>query len=155
VPAQSIRPISLGAYAAIEPADGVPLETVAAKLVGRHPHAECWRKQDLPARFRFGSHARIAPIFCLADNGWIVTTREDARERADRNAVTRGNHGYDPADPDMAAIFIAHGPAFHSGVKLAAFDNANVYFLLAELTGTPPEPGDGSLAPFAPALKAP
>lgn len=148
---ESIRPISLGAYAMIEPAEGVSVETIANKLVGRHDHAECWRKGDFPARFRFGSNSRIAPILCLADNGWSITTQEKAPEPS---TVIRGNHGYDPADPDMAAIFIANGPAFRAGMHLPKFDNANVYFLLAELTGVQPEQGDGSLAPFEQVLRA-
>ena len=60
-----------------------------------------------------------------------------------------GMHGYDNADPTMAALFIANGPAFRQGVRLAPFDNVDVAPLLRDLIGLPPGQGlDGSDAPF-------
>lgn len=151
----SIRPVSLGAYAAIEPATGTSLDTLGATLAGRHDHFECWRKEQLPERFRFGRHARIAALICLADKGWTITTQADSQATEATPNQVRGDHGHDPADPDMAAIFLAHGPAFRQGVELARFDNVDVYFLLARLLGVQPESGDGSSAVFQPALKSP
>jgi hypothetical protein len=52
----------------------------------------------------------------------------------------------------MAALFIAHGPAFRQGVALPAFNNVSVYPLLAHLVGLTPEPTEGNLADVAPAL---
>ena len=63
-----------------------------------------------------------------------------------------GDHGYDNASPEMAAVFVANGPAFRRGVKLPTFDNVDVYPLLAELVGVTPQPNDGKLADLAPAL---
>jgi len=151
----TIRPVSLGAYAAIEPGAGVSVDTVAGKLVGRRGHVECWRKEDMPKRFRFGSNPRIAPIICLADNGWDITTRDKAAAaRTGTTPAIRGNHGFDPSNPDMTAVFVASGPAFKPNSRLSIVDNVNVYSLLAKLVGVKPEPGDGSIAPFTPALKA-
>jgi len=151
----TIRPVSLGAYAAIEPAAGVSVDTIAGKLVGRHGHVECWRKEAMPPRFRFGGNPRIAPIICLADKGWDITTQDKvAAEPAGSVPAVRGDHGYDPSDPDMTALFVASGPAFRQNSRLPIVDNVNVYSLLARLVGVRPEPGDGSIAPFAPALKA-
>ena len=42
-------------------------------------------------------------------------------------------HGYDNADPTMTALFIANGPAFRPGVRLAPFDNVDVAPLLRDL----------------------
>ena len=67
-------------------------------------------------------------------------------------AVVGGEHGYDPADPQMAALFIAHGPSFLRGVVLPPFDNVDVYPLLAGLIGVTPLPNDGNLADLKPAL---
>jgi hypothetical protein len=48
----------------------------------------------------------------------------------------------------MAALFIAHGPAFRPA-KLPPFDNVDVYPLLRDLLGLPAKPGiDGTDAPF-------
>jgi predicted AlkP superfamily pyrophosphatase or phosphodiesterase len=65
----------------------------------------------------------------------------------------RGDHGFDPANASMDAIFIAHGPAFRKGVTLQPFDNVDVYALLAHLSRLPPQKNDGNLATFKPALK--
>ena len=108
---------------------------------------ECWRKAAIPARFHYGRNPRIAPIFCLADTGWMI------EKSAPTGPSTGGAHGYDMAAPDMAALFIAHGPAFRPA-KLPAFDNVHVYPLLRDLLGLPPKPGvDGSDTVFGPALR--
>lgn len=114
---------------------------VEAQLLGRHDHVECWRKAELPARWHYGSHPRIAPIVCQLEVGWYGVTRE---QFARHGGLTRGgSHGYDPADPSMAAIFMARGPAFRSGAVVPAFDNVHVYPLLARLLGVAPAPNDG------------
>jgi hypothetical protein len=54
----------------------------------------------------------------------------------------------------MAALFIAHGPAFTSGVTLPAFDNIHVAPLLRRLAGVPQaQDADGDPSVLAPALK--
>jgi predicted AlkP superfamily pyrophosphatase or phosphodiesterase len=107
---------------------------------------ECWRKSEIPARFHYGTNPRIPAILCLAETGWQVLDRPPTRDGEG------GNHGYDNYSPDMAALFIAHGPAFRPA-KLPAFDNVDVYPLLRDLLGLPPKPGvDGTDAPFRDAL---
>jgi predicted AlkP superfamily pyrophosphatase or phosphodiesterase len=123
---------------------------VEARLLGRHGHVECWRKGELPARWHYGTHARIAPIVCQLDVGWFGVTREQLQRHG---GLTRGgSHGYDPDDPSMAAIFMARGPAFRRGVLLPAFDNVHVYPLLAHLLGVTPAPNDGDARVLQPAL---
>lgn len=122
-----------------------------ARLLGRHAHHECWRKDELPARWRYGTHPRVPPIVCQMDVGWDAVTPERRNRRVPGS--TRGSHGYDPEHPAMRALFIAHGPAFRRGVELAPFDNVDVYPLLAKLVGVAAQPNDGNAATFAPALK--
>ncbi|GAB6459353.1 hypothetical protein bcgnr5379_63460 [Bacillus cereus] len=55
----------------------------------------------------------------------------------------------------MRAIFIARGPAFRQGATIPAFDNIDVYPLLARLLGIKPAKNDGDIAPLLPALKDP
>ena len=40
------------------------------QLLGRHDHYQCWRKQDLPVQWHYGSHPRIPAIICQMDAGW-------------------------------------------------------------------------------------
>ncbi|MGH8085644.1 MAG: ectonucleotide pyrophosphatase/phosphodiesterase [Lysobacter sp.] len=112
-----------------------------ARLLGKHEHYECWRKDALPDRWRYGDHPRVPPIVCQMDEGWDARTREQIAKWP--STTTRGSHGFDPALPSMRAIFLARGPAFREGVRVPAFDNVDVYPLLMELMGLPPAPNDG------------
>lgn len=136
-----------GPYATFTPAPGHEA-ALAARLLARHPHMQCWRKEAMPARFRYGRNRRIPPFLCLAETGWTISAKAPDRP------TSGGTHGYDPADPTMAALFIAHGPAFIPGRRLAPFDNPAVAPLLRDLIGLPPGQGlDGTDAPFQKVLR--
>jgi predicted AlkP superfamily pyrophosphatase or phosphodiesterase len=142
---KDIHLVESGPFAGLTPLPG-KRAAVEKALLGRHPHMECWRKGQIPARFHYGTHPRVPPIFCLADTGWLI------QERAPEKSFAGGNHGYDNFAPDMAALFIAHGPAFRPA-RLEPFDNVDVYPLLRRLLRLPPKPGDGSNAAFAATLR--
>ncbi len=146
LPPDAARTIGLGAFLSLYPNPGHE-DQVARALLKPHAHMQCWRKQDIPARYHYGANPRVPPYFCLPQTGWLVSTR-DYKPRWPE----RGAHGYDPAAPEMAALFIAEGPAFRRGVTLPGFDNVDVYPLLARLIGVKPEANDGRLADIAPAL---
>ena len=132
-----------------------PGRTAAAeqRLLGTHPRYDCWRKADLPPRWHYGRHARVPPIVCQMHEGWDALPRARlARRAAD---ATRGSHGFDPALPSMRALFVARGPAFRRGIVMPAFDNVDVYPLLARLVGIRPAPNDGDPAALLPALLPP
>ncbi|MCI4569299.1 ectonucleotide pyrophosphatase/phosphodiesterase [Lysobacter sp. CFH 32150] len=118
-------------------------------LLGRHPHSTCWRKHELPVQWHYGSHPRVPPIVCQADPGWELVTRADERERE----APHGAHGYAPETPEMRAVFVADGPDFGDGVRIDAFDNVDVYPLLARLLRIEPLPNDGDITSLRPALR--
>jgi len=65
-----------------------------------------------------------------------------------------GQHGFDPAIADMHATFYAWGPQFKSGLQIPAFENVNVYPLIAKMLGlTYTEKIDGKLKVLKPILK--
>ena len=139
------RIVESGPYAALVPRPGREA-ALAAALLRPRPHLQCWRREAMPARFHYGANPRVPPFLCLAAPGWLILSGLDAI------TSDRGAHGYDPEAPDMAALFIAHGPAFRRGMRLPAFDNVHVYPLLARLLGLPGQPGDGDPGVLAPAL---
>lgn len=146
----SIRLVAGGAVASINP---VPAQAAAvrAALLRPHPHMQCWDKADIPARLHYGSHRRVPAILCLAQVGWMIWL---SPPRADvPMAPLGGMHGYDPADPAMAASFVASGPAFRRGVVLPPFDNVDVHPLLLRLLGLPPMATDGDDALVRGALR--
>lgn len=66
----------------------------------------------------------------------------------------KGQHGFNPAIRDMHAIFYASGPNFKSGLKIPAFENVNVYPLIAKILGlTYTEKVDGELNVVKQAIK--
>lgn len=119
---------------------------VAARLATPPPHLTCWARKDIPVRFRYGANPRVPPYLCMADIGWSFPERP--------KGYTKGEHGYDPDEPAVAAMFIGNGPAFARGKTLPRFDNIDVYPLLRDLIGLPPATGvDGSDAPFRDVVK--
>jgi predicted AlkP superfamily pyrophosphatase or phosphodiesterase len=122
-----------------------------ARLLGRHAHHECWTRETVPSRWHYGNHPRVPPIVCQMDEGWEAVPRDRLEKRRARGL--RGSHGYAPELPSMAALFVADGPSFRDGVVLPAFDNVDVYPLLARLVGVAPRPNDGDPATFERALR--
>jgi len=143
------REVSVGQSIGFAPQPGREREAEKA-LLGAHPHYDCWKKEQLPPRWHYGTHPRIPPIVCQMHEGWDALTRKSIARRPPGN---RGSHGYDPALPSMQAVFVARGPAFRQGVLLPRFDNVDVYPLLARLTGITPAPNDGDPQALLPALR--
>ena len=125
---------------------------VSRALMMPHAHMQCWPKAGLPARFDYGRNPRVPPIVCLADTGWWLTSHALFERNPPTGGVSGGAHGFDPDDPLMAALFIAHGPAFRAGQRLRRFNTVDVYPLLARLLGIKPLANQGNLATFSNAL---
>lgn len=153
VPAASIHLVTVGSSMGLDPRPGREAEVEAA-LLGRHAHHACWRREALPERWHYGSHPRIPAIVCQADAGWRFVSRERSRNRPGgwQRGFNLGSHGYDPADPSMRALFVAHGPAFRPGIVIPPFDNVHVHPLLARLLGLAPPDSDGDPEALAPIL---
>ncbi|HEX7917661.1 ectonucleotide pyrophosphatase/phosphodiesterase [Rudaea sp.] len=117
---------------------------VEKALLAPHDHMRCWKKGETPARLHYGGNPRIPPLLCLADPGWLIWTREFVNRPG--FFVSKGEHGYDNADPHMSALFVASGPAFKRGLVVPEFDNVDVYPLLTRLLGIRPAPNDGNPA---------
>jgi predicted AlkP superfamily pyrophosphatase or phosphodiesterase len=139
--------VETGPYAAIEPITGTDTR-VAEALVKPHDHMTCTRKEDLPERLHWGKNPRVAAIICIAEAGWTILSGPPAYP------VKGGAHGYDNADPEMLAVFIASGPAFAKGEVLPVFDNVAVAALLRAVLGLPEDAeADGKLADVRGALR--
>ena len=151
VRAEAIHTITAGASATLSIAAGAPADT-QSRLLAAHDHLRCWRKTEVSLRLRFARNSRVPPIVCLAEVGWYISTH--ARIAALKKGLNPGSHGYAPEAPEMAALFIARGPAFRPGVLGPAFDNVDVHPLLAKLLGLKVANGDGSAKVFASALRS-
>lgn len=144
--------VATGAVVALTPLPGAEAEVEAA-LLKPLPHLTCWKKGQIPERFHYGRNPRVPAIVCLSETGWYVTTRKMMAKPGKWDLLDGGAHGFDPYDPTMAAVFVAHGPSIKPGVVLPVFDNVDVYPLLARISGVKPEKGDGGLAITGQALR--
>ncbi len=127
--------------AMIWPKDGRLDDLVAA--LGDVPHAEFFRSEEIPERYQFRGHRRIAPLVGIAEEGWYITTRS----LFDRNPAyyDGGTHGYAQNLPSMQALFVARGPAFRRGVVVEPFSIVEVYNIIAAVLAVEPSPNDGNL----------
>ena len=145
LPTADFHTVTQGAVAGIRATPGHEDE-VAKALLAPHEHMTCWAKADIPAKFHYGKNARVPPFVCLGETGWVIQAKRSEYKQ------NLGSHGFDPYDPTMAAVFVAHGPSFRHGVTLPMFDNVDVYPLLAALIGVKPQPNDGNLTDLAAGL---
>jgi len=123
-------------------------DAIITALTGMHPNISVYRRADVPARFHYQAHRRIAPVVLVADEGWFVSSR------GGRVNTDRGNHGYDNRLASMQAMFIAAGPGFVTGaLEIPSFPNVNIYPLICYKLGIPPAPNNGSLHVFRPFLR--
>jgi len=148
-----IHLVAKGAVTSFSAAPGQEKAVEAAFLKAAPPHLTCWKKAKIPARFHYGRNKRVPAIVCLSEIGWYTTTLEAKAKPGKWDGKDGGAHGFDPYDPAMRAVFVAHGPSFKPGVVLPLFDNVDVYPLLAKVTAVKPEKGDGSLRIVGQALR--
>lgn len=110
-------------------------------------HTTCWRKKDIPDRLHYKQGARVAPIVCTSDLGWMMTSREryeTLKKRADFGRI-RGAHGYDSKYQEMQATFIAHGRNFKKNKIIEPFENIEIYNIMCKILGLVPAKNDGDL----------
>ena len=114
------------------------------------PHLKVWKREELPARYHYGTHLRIPQLIVEADSAWGLEIRHKANNTGHKaqgsgHKYSLGMHGYDPDNRDMHGIFYADGPSFKKGFVQPAFENVHIYELLAKLLEITPAKTDGDL----------
>lgn len=105
---------------------------------------------EVPARWHYGAaddrYQRIGDIILVPHAPKSFSFR--------KRRPLLGKHGFDNAIPEMQATFYAWGPAFKKQLQINAFENVNVYPLVAQILGLKiTEKIDGSLDVLKPVLK--
>lgn len=104
--------------------------------------AKAYRSNELPEHFHVAAtHPRVPPVWIVPAEGWHVVRRSLYHKALTH--FLRGQHGYDPGFASMGGIFIAHGPAFKSGVVVEPVENIHIYNLLCAALALKPAPNDG------------
>jgi hypothetical protein len=107
----------------------IDMDSLAAALKKAIPHMRLFRPGEFPAEWRTEQNRRFGDLFLLADPGYeFVGT-------VPRAVYTLGEHGYEPSTPEMTGIFLAVGPDFRPGARLAIRENRTLHGLLIHLLG--------------------
>ncbi|RUP51395.1 nucleotide pyrophosphatase [Jimgerdemannia flammicorona] len=105
-------------------------------------------REDVPPRFHFSATERIAPIVAIPDVGYAFVTHKEFDENG-KTYHPLGTHGFDNQAPEMRALFIARGPAFNgvlgAGKTVKAFENVEIYGIVARTLGLTPAPNNGTM----------
>lgn len=117
-------------------------EDVYERLTHAHPQLEMYRRDETPIQWHLRGQPRVPPITGVAHEGWVVMRRSGFDEYW-KHSPSGGQHGYDPRVESMRGIFVAAGPAFKQGAAVRAFENVQVYNVLARVLGVKPAPNDG------------
>ena len=122
--------------------EGPALEAAYERLSEFHPNVHVWRRGEMPDHFRFDHPTRGPDLFVLADPPYTLRAANVGGWRP----PIPGFHGYDSLNPMMQATFIGAGPIFPEGQTPAAFENVNVYLMIACALGIEPAETDGDPA---------
>jgi predicted AlkP superfamily pyrophosphatase or phosphodiesterase len=86
-------------------------------------------KKDFPKEYHYGTeddiYGRIGDIILMADYPNVFGIKG--------RLGPMGTHGFDPKISEMGAIFYAEGPSFKKGIKIAPFENIEVYPILERI----------------------
>lgn len=111
----------------------------ALKILRRAGHLTAWAREQIPARYHYGSREdRITNIVLLPDLGWTLDYSP-----APAPLKKAAAHGFDNYNPDMHMVFFASGPAFRKDYVHKSFQNNNLYLIICHLLGIEPAPNDG------------
>jgi predicted AlkP superfamily pyrophosphatase or phosphodiesterase len=141
-PAGGVRP-KPGTVSAAELAAGIRAKAP--------PQLHVYLRDETPAHLQFRGNPRIPDVVLICDDHWNVESKAGWPKRAP--TYNRASHGWDPATPNMGALFIANGPAFRRGVEIPNVENVDVYNLLCAVLGLKPAPNDGGDALTKAALR--
>lgn len=144
VPLADIEIADINPTIGVTPVAG-KMDAVYRALALAHPRLDVFKREDTPLHWYFRGQPRVPPITGVAEEGWVVMRRADYVEYWKRSP-DGGQHGYDPGVRSMRGLFVAAGPAFKVGRRVPAFENVDVYDVLAAVMGVEPSPNDGDPA---------
>lgn len=110
---------------------------VALEALRSIPNLKVWERHDIPERLNFGSNPRIQDVVVEAEVGHSIGFSSNS------SVYSGATHGYDNTHPDMGGIFYAQGPAFKLNYEHKAFENVNIYGIVAHVLELEPVKTDG------------
>ncbi|KAF9941174.1 hypothetical protein BGZ67_005625 [Mortierella alpina] len=133
-PSELLLEESLQPHLAIRPKDPKRLDHIYKTLKSAQEkynlQFKVYKRHEIPERYNYAHHPRIAPVVAIAEPGFVMTRR-------DMGIAVVGVHGWDHEAEEMRAIFMASGPSFpsHGPEKLQALENVELYEIIARTVG--------------------
>ena len=128
-------------------------------LSGKSDQFVVYRRAEVPPNLHFDSNPRSGDPVVVATGPYAIRFAPDPKRPNEKPEP--GNHGFDPARvAEMKASFFAEGPDIRKGATVPAFENVNVYPLIAKILGLDitklkTGPIDGSITVLQPILTNP
>ncbi|VDK24614.1 unnamed protein product [Taenia asiatica] len=91
------------------------------KRINGTEHLKVYYKSDIPERYHYKKNLRIAPVFAVADIGWLIKAYKDPYKDL------YGAHGYDNAESDMHPFMVAMGPDIQHFKDRQLFEQIDLY----------------------------
>jgi predicted AlkP superfamily pyrophosphatase or phosphodiesterase len=111
-----------------------------------------YRRRDVPKSLHYDENEREGDPVVVATGPYAI--RAHAANPADTAPKNKGGHGYAPQQfKSMRAIFYAIGPDIRPNTTVPAFENVNIYPLIAKILALDTSPTDGDLKVLAPILR--
>nr|CUU97963.1 hypothetical transcript [Hymenolepis microstoma] len=113
-------------------------------------HITAYLRENIPDRYHYKNNHRIAPVFAIADQGWLVSTKDTPYTQL------YGMHGYDNANPEMHPFMVAAGPDIKHFTERQLFYQIDLYPFICALLGLDkPNQIDGLIDRAIPFMKNP
>lgn len=122
--------------------DPTQIDDVYQKMKNSHPAMKVFKREDIPKNWHLNNADRTGDIFAAVDPGYMIFARSLT---SIYKYPAKGMHGFDRFAPDMGASFMATGPNFKSGQKVEAFENVEIYGMIARILGITPAQTDGDI----------
>lgn len=130
IPVDSVMIVGYGTVSMIFEENPVKRQRMYLQLKQNADHFRVFYRHEIPSYLHFSNHPLIGDIVLIADTGYQLESRDSFRKPYGRAG---GDHGYDPTDLSMHALFIANGPAFKKKTQVATLYNVDIYPLMCKI----------------------
>lgn len=123
---------------------------ILLEQLNRMPLSQVFLKQQLPFSWHYSNNDRIAPILVIAQEGYLITTRN--YYYSNPSEFIGGNHGWHPDLVNMSGIIIGSGPSFLNSIPDdISMKNIDLFNIMASILHVYPTQNDG-IFPYFPGI---
>ncbi|MCB0642600.1 MAG: alkaline phosphatase family protein, partial [Phaeodactylibacter sp.] len=133
--------------------EGTDLEETYQYMRSIAEHFQVYKTAEAPFFKNNPENPRLGDLLLIADYPHYFSGIRRIMMQRKNGVKVSGEHGFDPAIPDMHGIFYARGPAFKQGFEIPSFENIHIYPLICSILGLEiPGEVDGRAAVLRPLL---